>query len=216
MNKNTENKTSVKDYMMKYMEEKYNEKFEFVNINTESWTSAFTEMILSSEKYPGGRILVHKYKELDLIEDNYVDFLMKTKIEEAVGKIVEEIYPKSKVFYSAGGKPLPNRVNVDMSIEDYSKETIIGLALKICVEDPDYKTNKDNNLEQLRKVLEGKKYYSDLDIFYLKEGKLELINDSNWRELLTGPSRADWTYLVGTFCLDDSYNFTYSEWREIK
>jgi hypothetical protein len=43
-----------------------------------------------------------------------------------------------------------------MSIEDYSKETIIGLALKICVEDPDYKTNKDNNLEQLRKVLEGK------------------------------------------------------------
>jgi hypothetical protein len=156
MNKNTENKTSVKDYMMKYMEEKYNEKFEFVNINTESWTSAFTEMILSSEKYPGGRILVHKYKELDLIEDNYVDFLMKTKIEEAVGKIVEEIYPKSKVFYSAGGKPLPNRVNVDMSIEDYSKETIIGLALKICVEDPDYKTNKDNNLEQLRKVLEGK------------------------------------------------------------
>lgn len=55
MNKNTENKTSVKDYMMKYMEEKYNEKFEFVNINTESWTSAFTEMILSSEKYPGGR-----------------------------------------------------------------------------------------------------------------------------------------------------------------
>lgn len=216
MNKDAEKKPSVKDVMMQHMEEKYNEKFEFVNINTEAWTASFTEMILSSEKYPGGRIVVHKYKDLDLIEDNYVDFLMKSKIEEAVGKIVEEIYPKSKVFYSAGGRPLPNSVTVDMSLEEYSKATIIGLTLKICVEDSDYKTNKDENLEQLRKVLEEKKYYSDLDIFYLKEGKLEQINDGNWRELLTGPSRAEWTVHRGMFSMDDSYGFSYSEWRDIK
>ena len=216
MNKNTGSKPSVKDFMMQHMEEKYNEKFEFVNINTETWTSSFTEMILSSEKYPGGRILVHKYNGTDLIEDNYVDFLMKTKIEEAVGKIVAEIYPKSKVFYSAGGKPLPNRVNVDMSIEDYSKETITGLVLSICVGDPDYKNNKDEKLEKLRLILEEKKYYSRLDIFYIKEGKLELINDDNWYETLTGPSHAEWIHLAGFFSMDDSYKFTYSEWRDIK
>ena len=208
--------TSVKDLMMRHMEEKYNEKFEFVNIDTEVWTANYTEMILSSEKYPGGRIIVHRNKENGLIIDNYVDFLMKTKIEEAVGKIVAEIYPKSKVFYLAGGKPLSNSVTSDMSIEEYSKVAIIGLALNICVEDSDYETNKDEKLEQLRKTLEDKKYRSRLDIFYLKEGKFDQINDSNWYERLTGPSKKEWICHRGMFSMDESFKFGYREWREMK
>ena len=208
--------TSVKDLMMKHMEEKYNEKFEFVNIDTEVWTANYTEMILSSEKYPGGRILVYRYKGTDLIEDNYVDFLMKTKIEEAVGKIASEIYPKSKVIYKAGGKPLSNDVTSDISIGDYAKARFFALPIDICVEDSGYETNKDEKLEQLRKVLEEKEYRSDLRIYYLKEGKLEQFEDSNWEELTSEPNIKEFVVLRGSFYMDNSYKFGYSEWREIK
>jgi hypothetical protein len=208
--------TSVKDLMMKHMEEKYNEKFEFVNIDTEVWTANYTEMILSSEKYPGGRIIVHRNKENGLIIDNYVDFLMKTKIEEAVGKIIAEIYPKSKVFYHAGSEPLSNNITPDMSIEDYVKARIFALPIDICVEDSEYETSKNEKLEQLRKVLEEKEYRSDLRIYYLKEGKLEQFEDSNWEELTSEPTINEFVVLRGSFYMDNSYKFGYSEWREIK
>ena len=160
---------SVKDMMMEHMREKYNEEFEFVNINTEVWTAPYTEMIVKSEKFPNHRIVVQRYKETGAIVDNYMDFHMKERIEKELIEIVKEIYPKSKVFYRPGGRPVPNSVTPDISIAEYSIETIIGLALTICIEDPDYETNKEEKIEELRKVLEEKKYMCNLDVFYIEK-----------------------------------------------
>jgi uncharacterized protein YqfB (UPF0267 family) len=207
---------SVKDMMMEHMREKYNEEFEFVNIDTEAWTAPYTEMILKSEKFPNHRIVVYRYKETGAIVDNYMDFHMKERIEEELTEIVKKIYPKSKVFYRPGGRPLPNRVTPDISLEEYSIETVIGLALTICIEDADYETNKEEKIEELRKALEEKKYKCTLDVFYIKEGKIDLINDDNETEVLTGPHNAEWVLTRGGFVMTNSFEFRYSEWREIK
>ena len=150
---------SVKDMMMEHMREKYNEEFEFVNINTEVWTAPYTEMIVKSEKFPNHRIVVQRYKETGAIVDNYMDFHMKERIEKELIEIVKEIYPKSKVFYRPGGRPVPNSVTPDISIAEYSKKTIIGLALTICIEDPDYETNKEEKIEELEKGFRREKVY---------------------------------------------------------
>ena len=207
---------SVKDMMMEHMREKYNEEFEFVNINTEVWTAPYTEMIVKSEKFPNHRIVVQRYKETGAIVDNYMDFHMKERIEEELTEIVKKIYPKSKVFYRPGGRPVPNSVTPDISIAEYSIKTIIGLALTICIEDPDYETNKDEKIEELRKALEKREYKCHLDVFYIKEGKIDLINEDNRREVLTGPHNAEWVLTRGGFVMTNSFEFRYSEWREIK
>jgi len=208
---------SVKDMMTEHMREKYNEEFEFVSINTEVWTAPYTEMIVKSEKFPDHRIVVQRYKETGAIVDNYMDFHMKERIEKELTEIVKEIYPKSKVFYRPGGRPVPNSVTPDISIAEYSIETIIGLALTICIEDPDYETNKDEKIEELRNALEERRYICNLDVFYIKEGKIDLINDDNRREVLTGPHNAEWVLMRAYFLMNDSFEFENDpEWREIK
>ncbi|PQQ65642.1 hypothetical protein [Acetivibrio saccincola] len=208
--------SSVKDMMMEHMREKYNEEFEFVNIDTEVWTAPYTEMIVKSEKFPNHRIVVQRYSETGAIVDNYMDFHMKERIEEELTEIVKKIYPKSKVFYRPGGRPVPNSVTPDISIAEYSKIRLPGLPVTICIEDPDYETNKDKKIEELRKVLEGKKYICHLDVFYIKEDKLDLINEDNRREVLTGPHNTEWVLIRGGFLMTDSFEFDYYEWREIK
>jgi len=208
--------SSVKDMMMEHMREKYNEEFEFVNIDTEVWTAPYTEMIVKSEKFPNHRIVVQRYSETGAIVDNYMDFHMKERIEEELTEIVKKIYPKSKVFYRPGGRPVPNSVTPDISIAEYSKIRLPGLPVTICIEDPDYETNKDKKIEELRKVLEGKKYICHLDVFYIKEDKLDLINEDNETEVLTGPHNTEWVLIRGGFLMTDSFEFDYYEWREIK
>ncbi len=209
--------SSVKDMMMEHMREKYNEEFEFVNIDTEVWTAPYTEMIVKSEKFPNHRIVVQRYKETGAIVDNYMDFHMKERIEEELTEIVKKIYPKSKVFYRPGGRPVPNSVTPDISIAEYSKIRLPGLPVTICIEDPDYETNKEEKIEELRKVLEEKKYICNLDVFYIKEGKIDLINDDNRREVLTGPHNAEWVLMRAYFLMNDSFEFENDpEWREIK
>lgn len=122
---------SVKDMMMEHMREKYNEEFEFVSINTEVWTAPYTEMIVKSEKFPNHRIVVQRYKETGAIVDNYMDFHMKERIEKELTEIVKEIYPKSKVFYRPGGRPVSNSVTPDISISEYSKIRLPGLPVTI-------------------------------------------------------------------------------------
>jgi len=145
--------SSVKDMMMEHMREKYNEEFEFVNIDTEVWTAPYTEMIVKSEKFPNHRIVVQRYKETGAIVDNYMDFHMKERIEKELIEIVKEIYPKSKVFYRPGGRPVPNSVTPDISIAEYSKIRLPGLPVTICIEDPDYETNKEEKIEEVKKGL---------------------------------------------------------------
>ena len=207
---------SVKDMMTEHMREKYNEEFEFVSINTEVWTAPYTEMIVKSEKFPNHRIVVQRYKETGAIVDNYMDFHMKERIEKELTEIVKEIHPKSKVFYRPGGRPVPNSVTPDISISEYSKIRLPGLPVTICIEDPDYETNKEEKIEELRKVLEEKKYICNLDVFYIKEGKIDLINEDNETEVLTGPHNAEWVLIRGGFVMTNSFEFRYSEWREIK
>ncbi|TYQ16026.1 UNVERIFIED_CONTAM: hypothetical protein Cloal_2528 [Acetivibrio alkalicellulosi] len=215
-NNNNKNDVSIKDLMMEHMSEKYNEEFVFENINTEVWTAPYTEMILSSEKFPGHSIVVYRYKDSGEIVDNYMDFYMKERIEKEISEILAGVYSNSKVFYRTGGRPVSNSVTPDISISEYAKATIIGLTLTICIEDPDYEANKDEKIEQLRKVLEEKKYMSSLDVFYVKEGKLDLINDSNQSEVLTGPSNAETVLVRGGFAMNDSFEFDYYKWRDIK
>lgn len=120
------------------------------------------------------------------------------------------------MFYRSGGRPVPNSVTPDMDISEYSKIRLPGLPVTICIEDGGYETNKDNKIEKLRKALEERKYKCNLDVFYIREGKIDLISEENVTEVLTGPHNAEWVLLRGGFNTKDTFEFSYSKWRQVK
>jgi hypothetical protein len=214
---NTEkNNSSVKDEMMKHMKDKYNEQFKFVNIGTEVWSAPYTEMKVGSDKFPGSVIVIRRNDKTGVTVDNYVDFLMKSKIEEAMNEISSKIYPKSKVLYEPGGAPLPDKITPEISVEEYSKFKDIGLSLTLCISDPNYKTSREQKIEQLRMALKNKGYRCNLIVFYVLDGKLDLINNANMNELFAGATEAKWSIIRGEFSMDRTYKFRYSEWRDLR
>ncbi|QNU67814.1 hypothetical protein EHE19_004965 [Ruminiclostridium herbifermentans] len=212
-----QNELSVNEQVEKYMKDKYNEDFKVVGGGTEGWNAPDTEIYVRSERFPDVNIMVRRGKKTGEMIDNYVSYLMKDKIEEVMTEIVSPIYSTSKVIYRTERAP-QRSATPQMSVDEYIKycSENMGISLAICINDPDYKTNKDEKLEELRKKLEEKQCKVDLTIFYVIDGKLDLINDSNINDLYRGATEADWLLMRGDFTIDESYKLEYSEWRKIK
>ena len=208
----------VKAEVEKYLKEKYNENFTVTGGGTESWDSPDTEIYAKPEKFPEERVMVRRGKKTGGMIDNYMDYLMKSKIEKVMTEIISPIYPKSKVLYDAGGAPLDGTYP-DMSVDGYLSYISIHpkISLTICVSDPEYKTNRDEKAEELRKKFEERQYRGNFAIFYMLEGKLEVITEASKKELYHLYSRSKWCSMMGFFTMDDSYNYYDSdEWEEIK
>ena len=211
-----ENKTSVKEQVENYMKEKYNEEFKVVGGGTEGWNEPYEEIYVVSEKFPNASIMVRRWKKDGEMIDNYMDYLMKSEIENVMGEIVSEIYPESKVFFNTYGSPLRG-VTTEMSVDEYMKYIgdNLSLSLTICVRDPDYEVNRDRDLEQLREKFREREYKPSFTIFYVLDGKLDLIDEDNERDLYTGADEAKWSKLRGDFTMNESYEFRMNRWREI-
>lgn len=208
-----QSKPSVKEQVENYMKEKYNEEFKVVGGGTEGWNEPYEEIYVVSEKFPDARIMIRRRKEDGEMIDNYMDHLMKKGIEDVMGEIVSGIYPESKVFFDTYGSPLGG-TSPEMNVEEYIKYigNHLSLSLTICVSDPDYEINKDIDLKQLREKFKEREYKPSFTIFYVLDGKLDLINEDNERDLYTGADEAKWSKLRGDF---DVEPWEWDEWREI-
>ncbi|HEX9060441.1 MAG TPA: hypothetical protein VF941_09700, partial [Clostridia bacterium] len=180
---------------------------------TEGLEDSGEDIYVSSEKFPHARIMVKRDDKTGEMIDNYLEFLLKSKMQDVMNKLVSEVYPKSKVFYSTDGLPIAEATS-QMSADEYLK--FCTLTLTICVSDPDYNTNKEQKLEQLRLRFEEKQFKPMISIFYLVDGKLDLINERAENELYERAAEANWSKLRGDFGIGDSYKFRYSDWRELK
>ena len=199
----------VKEQVEKYMKDKYNEKFKVLE-GTEGLDDSGEEIYVSSEKFPHARIMVKRDDKTGEMIDNYLEFLLKSKIQDVMNKIVSEVYPKSKVFYNTDGLPVEEATS-QMSAEEYLK--FCTLTLTICVSDPDYIKNKEQKLEQLRLKFEEKQFKPMISVFYLVDGKLDSINENELYERMT---ESNWSKLRGDFGIGGSYKFRYSDWRELR
>jgi hypothetical protein len=210
-------KPSPKEEMMKYMQDKYHEEFEFVSINTQVWSAGYVEMRVKSKKFPDEKsIIVRKNKETGVISDNYVDYLMKKPIEDEFNNILSQVYGNYKVFYTPGGTTLPSSASPNMSVYEYSKLIDLPLQVQICVYDNGMSANKDEQLEKLRSLLEAKQYLCQLIVFYMQENKLSEVTDLNKEELSADATESKWAKLRGDFSMDKNYQFRSYRWRELK
>ena len=207
----------VKAEVEKYLKDKYNENFTVTGGGTESWNSSDTEIYAKPEKFPEERVMVRRGKKTGEMIDNYTGILMKSKIDKIMTDIVSQVYPKSKTWYDIPKAPLDG-TSPEMSVEDYLSYISIHpkISLTICVSDPEYRTNKDEKAEELRKKFEEKQYRGNFAIFYMLEGKLEEITEANKKELY-GYDTNKWCSMMGFLFMDKSYQYdSVSSWEEIK
>lgn len=87
-----------KEEMLKYLSEKYNEEFEYVNMNTQIWDKDYTEMILKSKKFSEYSIVVHKDNKTNIITDNYLVISHNNEIENTIENLANKVYENIKVF----------------------------------------------------------------------------------------------------------------------
>jgi hypothetical protein len=211
-------KPSPKEEMMKYMQDKYHEEFEFVSINSQVWSADYVEMKLRSKKFPDDTITVQRVKDSGVISDDYADFLMKKPIEEEFNNnILPQVYQDFRAFYLPGGETIPGKDLSKLSIAEYSKEKLFPMTVVICLSDKDIIDDKDKQLEVLRVLLKKKQYLCELYVFYMLDGKLSEVNDSNINEIFDDATETKWAKIRGHFMMKDNFEFSSSSgWRELK
>lgn len=202
-----DNKVLTKDEVLKYMKDKYNEEFTYLGGGTEGWNAPEYEIYVSSSKFPDASIMIRLGKESGDMVDNYMSFLMKSRIEEVMNQIAKDIYPESKVYYSTDAAPLAG-ANPEMDVDEFIKYSgkYLALSLTICVSDAEYETNKDQKLEQLRSKFKEKDYKPQFRIIYVPEGKVD-VDPQTVRDATILKS----ALLFGDFDVEPS---SYDEWRE--
>jgi hypothetical protein len=209
-------KPSPKEAMMKYMQNKYHEQFEFVSVNTQVWSADYFEMKLRSKKFPDDRITVQMVKDSGVISDNYAGFLMKKPIEDEFNHILAQVYKDYRVFYLPGNETIPGKDLSNLSILEYSRAKINPMTIVICLSDKNITDEKDKQIEELRVLLKKKQYQCDLYVFYMLEGKLAELNDSNINEIFTDATDTKWAKVRGGFLMNDHFQFELGEWMELK
>lgn len=208
------------EHAIKVLSEKYKDYGDVFTFRGYDGTWADTEykLVLNSKNFPEDRIFVEGSRKTGEIVDNYTDFLMKGKIEKELTPLVKAIYPVSKVFYIAGGMA-QDGLNPSMGVSEYSKANILGLNLTIIVEDENYNSNKDRDIQKLQKLFEEKQYICDIELQYLEKGKVAEFNPESNTQLLRNETM-DWAYIRGTFMHKrDSYQFedrTPEDWDQVR
>ena len=205
----TDKTESEKITMMEYLEQKYDEKFEFVNINTQVWSADYTEMIVKSEKHPNVSIIVQKNNTSGEMLDNYISIILNQDIEREISSIVTSIYGENKTFNTPKRKVLPSTIEKDASVTDLLTTVPYASDLKVFVtKEP---LSKDDDLNKFISVIKNKRYPLTFSICYVSEEEFQEISQNNYTELLT--KNRSKLIACGDFVMNESVELTYKSWR---
>jgi hypothetical protein len=207
----------VKDIMMSYMEQKYNETFTFVNIGTQLWDRSYIEMFVAADKMPGKNICVHMNKKKDkfgnrVFEDDYIFYLRQQELSDYISELAESIYGPNKVLSSVD--LLPGTAAPEMPIEELVRHIRGGGIFRLYTAKKN--SDRNENIERFRKALAAKQCEISMWVTYVKDAAvLEELNE----ELTYSHEWSNWKkgkFVCQTnFAILDGQFFREIEWRDL-
>ena len=114
------------DRMVSYMNEKYDDKFEFITAYGGSLGSNVRRITVSSEKYPGKEISVRCILENDneIYSDNYIGVKYEEQTRELIRSILQSCYGQEVfLIYRVNNLAMPPSFTADMSFDEYKAES---------------------------------------------------------------------------------------------
>jgi hypothetical protein len=218
---NVLDKKSVYDEMTGYMENKYGEKFIFIEPEGANIVRGSSERsgYFSSGKFPDvKRILVKGDKDDDgkyHFKDNYTAYLLSDEISDWASEKAKPIYGNCKVFFDNQTESvLPENFGKDTTLKEYIDSE--WLEIFIFLDSIADVTKKDENIEKLRNVLMENKVHADVIVWYFNSDEdFAAIDKNNCRLYINGlDSKKDKRLkAVGVFHMNTSYEFHYYNWR---
>ena len=206
-----------KKAMMTYLENKYpDDTFHFINIGTELWNANYVEMIVSSDKFPAPEYYIHVRmdEKSHAITEDYIEFYFREQAIAHVKPFVENIYGASHISCGIAGTSLfPSRLSADMDVSEYLRDVknAQGCSLDFSIYTTKDLATKEEDIELLRQALATREFKVDLGILYVKE-----LNDH--LDKMNGIQGRQWMRencsLIGSFHMNESYQFNFREWRE--
>jgi hypothetical protein len=213
---------SDKDIMMKYMEDKYGEQFEFISIGTQTSSSGRIEMwVQPKEKRDGIEqspvcVKMPRGDKGSNCSDNYICYLMSSQMDEFVYSTAKEIYGENQVFPLIGtaGMLMPASVNKETSFEDYIKSpNLPSYSIYIA---SDYSL-RDQHVESFRLALAEKQCALTFTILYVDSAdEIGGITREKRRQNMKGGWRSQHVTADCYFIMKADFQFDEpAKWREL-
>ena len=167
---NDQNDKVTRSDLVKYMEEKYNDKFEYIDSFDGGFDDNQKAIIVSSEKILGKRIYVVYRKENGI--ETYTDSYTQTRYEEETYSLIKELL--SEIFntdflITHNILRSTNNFNSNTTFEEFLKSEESNVQFYAVVS-PDYKINDLGNLEKsLKEKFEENFADCDVNIYFARE-----------------------------------------------
>lgn len=130
------NRNSTVDKMVAYMNDKYDDHFEYSAPFGGGPGATSKQIIVSSEKYPEARVWVQYYEQdgKETFTDNYVSYKYEEQTRDLLEKLLTEAFHGSAtLFYKVGSKGTVNQFTEQTTFEEYISDIKAKIGFQACV-----------------------------------------------------------------------------------
>lgn len=197
------NGSTFQEESLSYMQEKYQESFQWIEPVDGQFGSAVKSGYLSSPSFPGEKILVTGIPgDRDSFSDNYTAYLCREGAQQLLWQIVSSVDKDWKAFCE------PEEVGMTLPKETTALEYLQsgGVLVKLFVNEENWEAVRDGKMEQLREALWEQKISANITVKALDRDALETLTQDTYSSYLgTGGE--------GRFVMNEQGEFALAKWR---
>ena len=130
------NRDSTVEKMVSYMNEKYDDHFEYLSPFGGGPGATSKQIFVSSEQYPEAQIWVQYYKldNKEIFTDNYVSYKYEEQTRGLLEKLLTDAFHNNIVlFYKVGIKGTVNQFAEQTTFEEYISDVKAKIGFQACV-----------------------------------------------------------------------------------
>lgn len=181
----------IKDTAISYLEQKYHKKFKPIGLEKASWAYHYDNLTVYAEGDDKKTDYFHIYRKTVngkyVFTDNYFGILARDEYEKKISNIVKDYFPEFKLYSSFDAESFPDKLTSKSTLSDADKT---GANLYVSTNIFVVPTLKDKqevneNFKLLISKMAKNKLYGDVQVFYLYDSKIDLINRQNWGDLVS-------------------------------
>ncbi len=130
------NRDSTVEKMVSYMNEKYDDHFEYLSPFGGGPGATSKQIIVSSGQYPEARIWVQYYKQdnKEIFTDNYTSYKYEEQTRSLLEKLLKDAFHNNiALFYKVAIKGTVNQFTEQTTFEEYISDVKAQIGFQACV-----------------------------------------------------------------------------------
>lgn len=206
-------KKDITKEVLEHMQNKYDDTFEYAAPFGGGMGNVTTQMLLTSEKYPGKTIWIECYVDEDdniNIVDNYLSIKYEQQTAELINEIIDKTTDKDfAVFYDLPLQAFTKGASKETTFEEYISQPSSDICF-IAIVDAQGEIDRDAFEQELEKnIVESGLCCRIGDVFFDSSGNYNSITIENLESYII-KDLYDYSF---TFCMADNESIDYKEWN---